>query len=82
MNKLKNSGFWVAIVAFVIMLAQLFGVKIDAPYVNEIINSVCAVCVALGIGVSRSKTETEDMSDSKDSIKCEEESEKTNNGDQ
>ncbi len=77
MDKLKNSGFWVAIVAFVIMLAQLFGVKIEAPYVNEIINSVCAVCVALGIGASKSKSESKDKSDAQDSIK-KEESEKNN----
>ena len=33
----------------VLMLLQLAGVKVDAPYVNEIVNSVCAICVFVGL---------------------------------
>lgn len=50
MEKLGSKKFWAALVALLVMLARLFGVKLNAPYVNEIIDSVCAVCILIGIG--------------------------------
>ncbi len=49
MNKLKSKKFWISLCGIVIMLLQLLGLKIDVPYVSEVVNSVCAVCVVLGL---------------------------------
>lgn len=48
-DKLRSKRFWLSLCGTVIMLLQLFGVKIDVPYVNEIINSICAVLVLIGL---------------------------------
>ncbi len=59
---LKSKKFWVSLVALIVIIARLFGVEIDAPYVNEIIDSVCATLILLGIS-SPIKSGGEDKSD-------------------
>lgn len=48
-EKLKNKGFWVSLVSAVVMILQAFGLKIDAPAVNEILTAVVGLLVILGI---------------------------------
>ncbi len=47
--KLKSKSFWVTFVALSVMLAQLYGLKIEAPIVNEVIDSMCAVMILFGV---------------------------------
>lgn len=49
MSKLKSKKFWISLAGTVIMIVQLMGVKIDAPYVTEVVNAICAVCVVIGL---------------------------------
>lgn len=39
-DKLKTKGFWIRIVSAVIVILQAFGLKLDAPAVNEILTAV------------------------------------------
>lgn len=48
-EKCKNKGFWISLVAAVVMVLQVCGLKIDAPVVNEIVSAVMGVLVVLGI---------------------------------
>lgn len=48
-DKFKNYGFWVSLVSAVIMMLQACGLKIDVPYVNEIITAILGLLVTLGI---------------------------------
>lgn len=48
-EKFKNYGLWVSLISSVLMILQALGLKFDVPYVNEIITSILAVLVALGI---------------------------------
>lgn len=48
-GKFKNYGLWVSMASALVMLLQAFGLKFDAPYVNEIITGVLGVLVACGI---------------------------------
>lgn len=70
-NKFKTKKFWVSLGGMLIMLLQLFGIKVDAPYVNEVINALCGVCVFIGLlsgDEQKSQTETsEPQSDNSNS---------------
>lgn len=48
-DKIKNKGFWVSLISAVLMILQAAGLKIDAPYVNEVAASVLGLLVILGI---------------------------------
>lgn len=48
-EKFKNYGLWVSLISAVLMILQAIGLKIDLPYVNEIITSILGVLVTLGI---------------------------------
>lgn len=48
-EKIKNYGFWISLISSVILLVQAFGVKIDVPYINEIVTAILGVFVTLGI---------------------------------
>ena len=78
-DKIRTKRFWISLVGMVIMLLELFGVRVDAPYVNEIVSSVCAVCVLCGLLDGGSKTEAQN-SENGESDKTEEgeESKETN----
>lgn len=39
----------VCIIGAIVLLLQTFGIKVDAPYVNELVEAICAVLVVLGI---------------------------------
>ncbi len=58
-NKFKTKKFWVSLSGMLIMLLQLFGVKVNAPYVNEVINALCGVCVLVGLMADDKKTQNE-----------------------
>lgn len=51
LNKLKSVKFWLSLSGAVVIVLQLFGLKISAPYVNEVVSAVCSVFVILGIMV-------------------------------
>lgn len=48
-SKLKDYGYIMSIAAAVIILLQALGIRVNAPYVNEVINAVCGVLIVLGI---------------------------------
>lgn len=48
-DKLKTKGFWIRIVSAVIVILQAFGLKLDAPAVNEILTAVVGLLVIFGI---------------------------------
>lgn len=48
-GKFRNYGLWISIISAVLMLLQAMGLKLDLPYVNEIITSILGVLVTLGI---------------------------------
>lgn len=48
-RKFRNKGFWVSLAAAVVMVLQACGLKVDLPYVNEIVSAVLGVLVVLGI---------------------------------
>lgn len=69
---IKKKGFWVAVAGAVVLAAQLFGIKIELPYINEAISSLCAVLVALGL---MSATDKEEIDNSLREIQEEDEKE-------
>lgn len=48
-DRFKNYGFWVALASGIMVIIQAFGLKIDVPYVNEVITAILGVLVLLGI---------------------------------
>ena len=48
MKKL-NSGYIISVVSAVLLLLEVIGVKVDMPYVNEVVMAVLGVLVALGL---------------------------------
>ena len=48
-QKLKSKKFWLSLAGVTVMLLQLFGIKVDGPYVNEIVDSICAVLILIGL---------------------------------
>lgn len=48
-EKIRNKGFWISLVSAAVMILQAFGLKIDAPVVNEILTGVLGILVILGI---------------------------------
>ncbi|MCL2675863.1 MAG: hypothetical protein FWE84_04685 [Firmicutes bacterium] len=48
MKRISKTVF-ISIAGAIVLLLQVFGLKIDAPYVNEIIEAVCAVLIVLGV---------------------------------
>lgn len=63
--KIKTTGFWISLCSAVVLLIQTianaFGFKFDAQYVNEIVTSVCGVLVVIGVLIP-SKTESSQQS--------------------
>ncbi len=54
-NKLKTKSFWVGIAGAVVLILQTLGLKINAPVVNEIISSLCAIAILFGVMVDDTK---------------------------
>ena len=48
-RKLTSKTFWLSLVGAIVVALQCFGVKVDAPYVNEAVSAVCSVFIVLGI---------------------------------
>lgn len=61
-NKMKNASFWMSLGGAVVMVLQCLGVKVSAPYVNEVISAVCSVFVIIGI-MTPAKTEEKKQSE-------------------
>ena len=47
-KKLRSVKFWLSLAGAVVIALQLFGVKVSAPYINEVVSAVCSVFVVLG----------------------------------
>ncbi len=48
-NKIKTKSFWIGLAGAVIMLLQTLGLRINAPVVNEVISSLCAIAILFGV---------------------------------
>lgn len=48
-ERFKNYGFWISLVSGIIMVMQAMGLRVNVPYVNEVITAVLGVFVVLGI---------------------------------
>ncbi len=78
LQRIKTKKFWVSFAGIIIMLLQLFGVKVDVPYVNEVVNSICAVLILIGLldpVKSEESSETEEETTDNDSISPDKEAE-------
>ncbi len=58
-KKMKNASFWMSLSGAVVMVLQCLGVKVSAPYVNEVISAICSVFVIVGI-MTPAKSEKEE----------------------
>lgn len=54
-NKIKTKSFWIGLAGAVIMLLQAFGLKINVPVINEVISSLCAIAILLGVMIDDTK---------------------------
>lgn len=75
MSKFKSKKFWISLVAAVILLLQLFGLKIDTPYVSEVVSSICAICILVGLMAD----DTKEKSDENTENNCKAEEEEAEN---
>lgn len=48
-NKLRSKKFWFSLAGAVILLLNLLGFRVDAPYVNEVLNAICGVLIVVGL---------------------------------
>lgn len=48
-NAIKSKKFWFLLSGTVILLLQAMGLKVDVPVVDELISSLCAVLMFMGI---------------------------------
>ena len=48
-SRISNTKSIMAITGSVILILQTLGFKIDAPYINEVISSVCGFLALLGV---------------------------------
>lgn len=48
-DKLKNYGFWLSLAGAIVIFLQAVGIRMNVPYVNEIITSFMGILVVLGI---------------------------------
>lgn len=48
-KRVKNYGFWLSMVSAIVILLQALGLKVNLPYVNEVVTAVLGVLVMLGI---------------------------------
>lgn len=55
-TKFRSKKFWFSLVGAVVMLLNVLGIKINAPFVNEVLNAVCAVLIVIGL-LDEPKTE-------------------------
>ena len=51
LSKIKSVKFWLSLTGAVVIVLQLFGLKISAPYINEVVSAICSVVVVLRIMV-------------------------------
>lgn len=79
-DKLKSKKFWISLAGAAIMLLQLLGVRIDVPYVSEIISSICAACVLVGL-LEAPKEESKEENEFADIVGSEDETPKINDSD-
>ena len=70
-NKLTSKTFWLSLAGAVVIVLQCFGLKIDLPYVNEIVSAICSVLIILGI--MRNDTSPEISVDENGKISADEE---------
>lgn len=61
-NKLRSKKFWFSLAGALILLLNLLGFRVDAPYVNEVLNAICGVLIVVGLM---------DEPQSEDIIECE-----------
>ena len=48
-NKLRSKKFWFSLAGAGILLLNLLGFRVDAPYVNEVLNAICGVLIVVGL---------------------------------
>ena len=49
LEKIKSVKFWLSLSGAIVIVLQLFGLRISAPFVNEVVGAICSVFVILGI---------------------------------
>jgi len=50
MSRLKNYNFWISMVSAILLVLQnLFDMKVDVAFVNEAVSSVLGILVVIGI---------------------------------
>lgn len=50
MKRLKNYNFWISLVSAILLIVQnVFNIKLDVAYINEITSTVLGILVVVGI---------------------------------
>lgn len=77
LKKIKSVKFWLSLSGAVVIVLQLFGLKISAPYVNEVVSAICSVFVILGIMVPDNQPGEGENPENEDSDKKSDDEEKS-----
>ena len=48
-TRIKKKSFWIALAGLAVIVLQSFGVRLDAPVINEVMSAVSGLLVMLGI---------------------------------
>lgn len=48
-SKAKNYGFWISLCSAILLVLGNFGIKLNVPYIEEVVSSVLGVFVLLGV---------------------------------
>ena len=77
--RLQSKEFWMAMIAFVILVAQYvckwYGLEFDIPGLNEILSSLLGLLILLGIVVDPTTPKTTDSPVSQDKMSLDESAE-------
>ena len=48
-EKIRTKSFWMSLAAGIVLVLQTLGVRVDVPYLNEILEAVCTLLMLLGV---------------------------------
>lgn len=76
LEKIKSVKFWLSLSGAIVIVLQLFGLRISAPFVNEVVGAICSVFVILGIMVPDNGADGENETVGENEIATEDDGEK------
>ena len=76
LEKIKSVKFWLSLSGAIVIVLQLFGLRVSAPFVNEVVSAICSVFVILGIMVPDNGADGENETVGENEIATEDDGEK------